>query len=217
MERGCVRSTSRSRSETQALRLGLRPQPRPSNRRREQLDVVPVRVGHENLRCSVGSRFRRTKVDADIFQVCFPSKDVIHHQREMIVSTARFHGFVRAADEMKLLLRPQPEPRARKIKRRARHGFESQHTGIKLTAARHVRDVDGHMIQFDDLQLRHGSRAAHSKEAARVRDGNRGRLQAGCHDTVPCGREQICAFDSKGRRAAGPIQIHVGAGVRNRH
>ena len=115
---------------------------------------MPVRVAEKNLPRPVRTRFGRTKIRAHFSQVIFPRLEVFHPQREVIVPAARFDRFVRSADEMQLLLRSQPEPRAGKIKRRARHRFQPQHAGIKRAASRHVRDVKRHVVEFVNLHAR---------------------------------------------------------------
>ncbi len=68
----------------------------------------------------------------------------------MIVAINKCH-WAAPADEMQLLIYAQTEPCAWKIKRRSWQRLQPQHVPIKRGALFHIRNVDGHMIQFVDL------------------------------------------------------------------
>lgn len=70
----------------------------------------------------------------------------------MIVAASRLNRLIASADEMKFLLRAEPEPRARKIKSRARNFFQPQHAAIKRAAFFYVGNVDGDVIDLENFQ-----------------------------------------------------------------
>jgi hypothetical protein len=129
----------------------------------KQFDEMTVGVAEKNLLRPVGPLFPRLEVCAYFQKMFFPRLEVIHAQRKMIVVVHWRNRFDAPTDEMQFLRDAEPEPRARKIKRRARQRFQPQHVAVKRAASRQVRDMNGDMVEFEELHcaddsLKHGFR-----------------------------------------------------------
>jgi len=128
--------------------------------RREQLDEMSVRVAQENLPRAVRPLLLRPKLRAGLLQMLFPGREVVGPEREMVVAVGGDNRRAAPADQVQFLVRAQPEPCARKIKRRARHRLQPQNLAIKSAAPFHVRDVDGHMIELVNLHHAEGDKTS---------------------------------------------------------
>ena len=60
-------------------------------------------------------------------------------------------GFAAVTNEVQLLIRSEPKPRARKCERRAGNLLQLQDPAIKLTAPRDIGNVERDVIQFLDF------------------------------------------------------------------
>ena len=107
---------------------------------------MPVGIPQENLPGTVGPLFSWAKIRAGLLQIFFPRHNVIHAQRKMVIVIYGRNGRDFAADQMQFLVHAEPEPRAGKIKGRARQRFQPQQAAIKRAAPFHVMDVDGDVI-----------------------------------------------------------------------
>ena len=112
---------------------------------------MTVRVAQKNLPCAIRALFPRAEFRADLFQMRLPRRETVYAQCEMIVGIDGQKRLV-PADEMQLLIRAQPEPRARIIERRTRNRFQPQNVAIKCAAPFQVRYVDGNVIKLVNFQ-----------------------------------------------------------------
>ena len=82
---------------------------------------MSVRVTQKNLPRTIGPQLLRLKLRTNRLEVLFPCINVIHPEREVIVTVAGNDRFITSSDKMKLLADTQPKPRAREIECRTRH------------------------------------------------------------------------------------------------
>src|SRR5690242_17113469 len=130
-------------------------------RRREQLNHMPIRIVEKKLRCAVRTRLARRVFDAQRFEMPFPCVEVVHLQGEMVATMMREHRLSAVSDDVQLLVRAEPEPRAGKRERRAWHRFEPHHLPIKPAALLDVAHVNRDVVEFPDLHFEApGTRAA---------------------------------------------------------
>src|SRR5215468_4849458 len=82
--------------------------------------------------------------------MAFPFVEIGDAQSEMVVSVPARKGFVPSRNQVKFLLRPQPEPGSGKIEGRTRDRFEAKCVLVEFSAAGQVGDVNGDVIEFEN-------------------------------------------------------------------
>jgi len=107
---------------------------------------MAIGVAEENLPRAVGPHLPRTEISFHLREVRFPFVETVRAQGKMIAAIVRVHRFRALANDVQLLRRAEPKPRARKSERRTWHAFELQHLAVKITAHLHVAHVNSNVI-----------------------------------------------------------------------
>ena len=108
--------------------------------------MVPIRVGHVDLKRAVRPGASWHVFLSGFFEVVLPLVEVVCAQGEMVAARSGDDCVFPAADQVQFLKFSQPKPSAGKIERGPFHRLEFEGISIKVTAFINVSDVKCHVI-----------------------------------------------------------------------
>jgi hypothetical protein len=114
---------------------------------------VSVRIRQKNLPSAIRPLFLGLKRHQASGQVLMPRVNIIHLQGEVIAAAPGHHVPFPSTDKVEFLPFAQAEPCAWEVESGSRHRLEAQNAFVEIAASRHVGDVDGHVVEFEDSHV----------------------------------------------------------------